>query len=327
MTEKKKRVMIIDALNQFLRTYIVDPSLSTNGQPIGGLKGFFKVLQKLNREIKPDHIVVVWDGAGGSKKRKTMHKDYKAGRSPIRLNRNMTLTPEQEQSNKLWQLGRTMEYLNLTPTIQLIEDGVEADDIIALVTQMDYYKGWNKVIVSSDKDFFQLCDDETIVFRPTQSEILNKNHIVEKFDIHPKNFALARAMVGDSSDNLPGIKGVGLVSVAKRLPFLREEEEHQIKDVIKFCQETESKGKFFKSILDNVDTVTFNLKMMQLSNPHISIQTKQRMEYIVNNAYFSLNQTEFIKNAIHDGFGQVRFDELFALFRRIAAENKEDTEQ
>jgi len=64
------RVLIIDALNMYFRAYIVDPSLSSNGQPIGGVKGFLKILQKLVRETKPDQIVIAWDGAGGSQKRK-----------------------------------------------------------------------------------------------------------------------------------------------------------------------------------------------------------------------------------------------------------------
>lgn len=315
--------MIIDALNQFLRTYIVDPSLSSHGEPIGGVKGFFKVLQKLNREIKPDYIVVVWDGAGGSKKRKTMHKDYKAGRAPIRLNRSMELTEDQEKTNKLWQLSRTMDYLNLTPTVQLIEDGVEADDLIALTCQMPRFEGWHKIIVSADKDFYQLCDEETIVFRPTQDQILNKNNIVEQFGIHPVNFALARAMVGDSSDNLPGVKGVGMPTVAKRLPFLKEENEYDLRDVEKYCEDTEKKLGFHHSILSNLEVIQFNYKMMQLSSPAVSYQTKKRVNYIFDNAYFGMNQTEFIKNTIKDGFGVTRFDELFAAFRRIALENKE----
>ena len=89
----KPRILIIDALNMYFRAYIVDPSLSTNGQPIGGLKGFLKILQKLVRDTKPDQIVIAWDGAGGSQKRISIDKGYKEGRKPIRLNReirNMT---------------------------------------------------------------------------------------------------------------------------------------------------------------------------------------------------------------------------------------------
>ena len=72
---KNKRVMIIDALNQFLRAYIVNPTLSINGDPIGGTVGFLKILQKLCREIKPDQVVICWDGKGGSRKRKLVNKN------------------------------------------------------------------------------------------------------------------------------------------------------------------------------------------------------------------------------------------------------------
>ena len=105
-----KRVLIIDALNAYLRAYIVDPSLSTNGQPIGGLKGFIKILQKLVRETKPDNIIIAWDGPDGSRKRKTMDKNYKAGRKPIRLNRAIrNLTEDEELANKMWQQKRIIE--------------------------------------------------------------------------------------------------------------------------------------------------------------------------------------------------------------------------
>ena len=77
---KNRRVLLIDALNLFMRNYIVDPSLSTNGQPIGGTKGFIKSLQAVCRTINPDLIFVAWDG--GSQKRKSMDKNYKAGRKP-----------------------------------------------------------------------------------------------------------------------------------------------------------------------------------------------------------------------------------------------------
>ena len=158
-----KRLVVIDALNMYFRAYIVDPSLSTNGQPIGGLKGFMKIMNKLVRETKPDQIVICWDGPGGSKKRKSINKGYKDGRKPIRLNRDIrTLNEEQERENKIWQQTRLIEYLNEMPIVQLVSDSVEADDVISYVTRMPKYKGWQKIVVSSDKDFYQLLDDETL---------------------------------------------------------------------------------------------------------------------------------------------------------------------
>ena len=79
-----KRTMIVDVLNMYYRAYIVNPSLSTNGQPIGGIKGSLGILQKLVREAKPDQVILCWDGAGGSRRRKQINENYKAGRSPIR---------------------------------------------------------------------------------------------------------------------------------------------------------------------------------------------------------------------------------------------------
>ena len=131
----KNRVLFVDALNMYFRSYIVDPSLSTNGQPIGGVKGFLKILQKLVRETRPDQVVVAWDGPGGSRKRKSINKNYKEGRKPLRLNRDIKhLTENEELENKLWQQARLFEYLNEMPISQVLLPEVEADDIIAYVT-------------------------------------------------------------------------------------------------------------------------------------------------------------------------------------------------
>jgi len=124
--------MIIDGNNSFLRNYVVDPSLSTNGDPIGGCKGFLKSLQKQCRILKPDFVIVTWDGAGGSAKRKSMNKGYKDGRKPLRLNRtNSYLTEDQELQNRLWQHHRLIEYLNEFPIAQFVLGGVGAGDVIA----------------------------------------------------------------------------------------------------------------------------------------------------------------------------------------------------
>jgi DNA polymerase-1 len=232
-----KRVIIIDALNMFLRAYIVDPSLSTNGQPIGGIKGSIKILQKLARITQPDAIVVVWDGPDGSRKRKTMDKNYKAGRKPIRLNRAFhNLTDDQELQNKIWQQTRVIEYFNDMPIVQIMLPKIEADDVIAHVCKLSCYDEWQKVIISNDKDFLQLCDENTILYRPTADLVMNRKRIIEDYGIHPSNMALARAIDGDASDNLPGIKGAGLKSISRRLSFLASEKDYTIDEVVEFCE-------------------------------------------------------------------------------------------
>jgi len=315
----RKRVVIIDALNMYFRAYIVDPSKSLNGDPIGGFKGFLKILQKLMRDTNPNHVVICWDGPGGSQKRKSIVKEYKEGRKPIRLNRDIrNLSEEEEIENKIWQQTRLFEYLNAVPVIQLMLEGVEADDIISHVSQHQMYAGWEKVIVSSDKDFFQLCDSQTIVYRPIQKEVVTVNSLVKDHGIHPKNFALARAIAGDKSDNLPGVDGVGLPTVSKRLPFLANDKSHTLSDVYDHCSTTESNVKAYENIVKQFDKVKLNYKMMQLYSPIISVQGVYKLDNSLKNFVWSFNKTGFRKMMIEDGFGAWNCNEIFQRFNKIS---------
>ena len=313
-----KRVLIIDALNAYLRAYIVDPSLSSNGQPIGGIKGFMKILQKLVRETNPDEIAVIWDGPNGSKRRKIMDKNYKDGRKPLRLNRAFhNLSEDEVGENKTCQQVRVMEYLNEMPIVQTIIPEIEADDVIAYLTQMEYYKGWQKIIVSNDKDFMQLCDEETVLYRPTKKEVLNKQRIVEQMGVHPTNMALARAIIGDPSDNLPGIKGAGFATVAKRLNFLSAEKAYTIQEVIDFCKKTNSKLKFFSNIVEGKEVVEHNYTMMQLYVPQMSFQSKMVVKEAIENFECTFNKTEIIRMMREDGFGELNWEDLRTALNRI----------
>jgi 5'-3' exonuclease len=315
-----KRVMIIDALNAYFRAYIVNPSLSKDGQPIGGYKGFIGILQKLCREMKPDEIIIAWDGAGGSQRRKTVNKNYKEGRKPIRLNRDVrVLSKDEEMQNKVWQQYRLMEMLNCMPVIQLMADRVEADDVISYVVQSPNYKGWQKIIVSSDKDFFQLCDDETVLYRPIQKKFVNKPRILDEFKIHPTNFALARSLAGDKSDNLPGIRGVGLGTIAKRFPFFAEEKSVTIPELIEFCENDNTGLKAFESICEGQEIIEQNYKIMQLYSPSMSLDAKGRIKNILNNFVPEFNKTEVIKRMAEDGFGSWDTSDLFTTFKRITS--------
>ena len=318
---RNKRALLIDALNLFMRNYIVDPSLSTNGQPIGGTKGFIKSLQAVCRTINPDLIFVAWDG--GSQKRKSIDKNYKAGRKPVRLNRDIhNMTAGEQEDNKNWQQERLIEYLNEMPILQSYVENVEADDIIALASQSQALSDYHKIILSSDKDFIQLCDDSTILYRPIQKEILNKKRILDQFEIHPTNFALARAIAGDKSDNLPGIGGAGLATVSKRFPFLSEEKSYTIQELVDFAEGVDSKLKVFKNVIEKRDIIEKNYKMMQLYAPNISAQSAQYIRRMLTNPEFNFNKSGVRAMMIEDGFGVYDWNDLFTLFKRISVESK-----
>ena len=316
MTE---RSLIIDGTNIFYRAYVVNPSLSNSGLPVGGLVGFLKSLQKLIREMKPTKVFVCWDGAGGSSRRRSVVSSYKEGRKAIRLNRStgVSLSLEEENQSKLRQIMRLFEYLDNLPLIQLMHDGVEADDMISILCQE--LRGEQKIIVSSDKDFYQLLDDETIIYRPVQAVFKTKKDIVEEFQIHPNNFALARAVSGDKSDNLQGVKGAGLKTLAKRFPFLVEEKDYSLTDLVDACEETENKLKIHEGILDNYDKILKNYKIMQQYVPNVSFQVRDIVKNAKENYSRYYNKTEIVKMMFTDGFPQISWTDLFAHSNRIAS--------
>ena len=318
----KKRVLIIDGNNNYFRAYIVDPSVSTNGQPIGGITGFLKILQKLIRETNPNRIVICWDGKGGSSKRKLMNKNYKDGRKPIRLNRNIkNLSENEDLQNKIWQMTRLVEYINQMPVIQLLLDGVEADDIISAVATHHSVQDYNKVIVSSDKDFIQLCNDSTILYRPVQQQILNKKKVIEEYGIHPNNFCLARALSGDKSDNIDGVDGIGLPTVAKRFPFLSEEKVYTIQDIVEYSTNKDSNLKAYQNVILQENRIKENYKIMQLDMPNISVQDSQRIEYTLENSECTFNKMDIVKMMIEDGFPSLNLEELFIHLKKVVLEN------
>ena len=313
-----KNVIIIDALNMFLRSYVISPHMDRKGNPVEGTIGFLKSLQKVSRDFTADEIIVAWDGHEGSQRKRSMNKDYKGGRKPVRFNRRMIeLPPDQEKANKGYQQVRLMEYLNQMPVIQLVADFTEADDIIAHVINHDKYKGWQKTIISSDKDFFQLCREDVSIYRPIQKKIMTKDSIINEFKIHPKNFALARAMAGDASDNLPGIRGAGLKTIAKRFPYLVREDEYEVADIIRDCAMQAKKLKIHESIQTGETLIKENYKIMQLYYPNIRPLNRRLMTKAVNDFEPFFDKIKFTQMLFDDDAGHLNFDALQYILRNI----------
>lgn len=311
-----EKVLIIDAMNTFIRNYVMNPSLAADGSPIGGTKGFLMTMQKLIREIEPSNVIVVWDGGGGSAKRRALAKQYKDGRKPLKLNRAYDgMSSIEESQNRYDQMRKTIEYLNDMPIVQLMIDDIEADDVIAYICRMPSMKGNIKIIVSMDKDFIQLCDEETMIYSPVKKEFLNKKRIIERYGIHPNNFAIARAIDGDKSDNLEGIRGAGLKTISKNLGFLSEEKSYGLDDLFSFCRTTDSGLKLYKNILSEKNKVELNYKLMQLYAPNISVQSSQHIINTIETFKPTFNRTEVIKMMAIDGIGENNWNSLFQKFR------------
>ena len=310
-----KRLLIIDGMNCFVRNYVVSPQLDIDGKPIGGLTGFLRSIQKEIRRAKPDRVVIAWEGPGGSQARREKNKNYKLGRKAPKLNREYEFSsPEEERENKYEQVIRLTEYLDHLPVLQLAVENVEADDVIAWLCHCNEFDEWQKVIVSNDQDFLQLCDDKTILLRPGKNEqILSKNKVLEQYGIHPRNFAWARAIVGDKSDNLDGIKGLGLKTVAKRFPFLSENKDYTLSDILTHAKNNKSKVKAYQNVEENEEIIASNYEIMQLYTSTISSQGVQKLKYALKNDGVNLNRSQIRTMLLKDGIGTLNIDELMLM--------------
>lgn len=311
------KVLIIDGTNNFLRNYAVVPTLTTNGEPNGGVYGFLNSLGFFIRLTQVDKVVVCWDGAGGSKKRRSIVKDYKEGRKPVRLNRNFEFEFENLEENKIKQRLRLSQYLDDLPITQITIDDIEADDVIAYLTKV--FDNDKKIIVSSDKDFYQLLNENTIIFAPSKKVFINNKSILEKFGIHPNNFALARAITGDKTDNLSGVRGIGMKNVIKYFPFLAENKKIEVEQVFNYCKEN---GEKYERFLNHQEIIINNLKVMKLDTVLIGAHSLNCIHEHLEKP-LTLNGTSFRKKLFEDGINSIGDSYLYA-FRVLETKDKED---
>lgn len=322
----KKKILLIDAANMFFRAYTASPALSTNGHHVGGILGFFYSLQKSIKDIKPHEIFVIWDGQGGSKKRREIRKDYKDGRKPpkpLRLNRVHDIVGDvgDEKISLYYQQHRVIEMLNHLPFIQLCESGIEADDLISFLVSKYSCDDYIKIIISNDKDFIQLTDECTLLYRPAKHEYITyKNHL-ETEGIHPKNMALSRAIEGDNSDNLSGVKGVGRKTIIKHFPEFGQSVQLGIDELKKMC---EQKGdcRPAKSILENLEVVEQNYKIMQLYMPLVTVDAKARVDNMIQDFEHKINIHAFKEEWKKEAVTGASFSPLIEHANKIVRENK-----
>lgn len=265
-------ILIIDGLNLFIRVFAAIPTLNDEGLHTGGISGFLKSLGYAVRLLNPTRCIVVFDGAGGSVRRKAIFPEYKERRAnKVRLNRifEEASTNESESQSIARQLLRVSHYIDTLPVTTIQIDNVEADDVIAYLA-LQSFKDSNVTIMSSDKDFYQVINDRIKVYSPTKKKIYGTQEVLTEFGIHPKNFVLFRTLDGDKSDSIDGINGCGLKTALKCFPFLSEDNPHTVNDILEHAELNKDRYKVYQTILENKNIVERNYQLMQLSDTIIA---------------------------------------------------------
>ena len=286
------RVLIVDGLNLYLRAFAVNGALNDNGVPVGGLTGFLRSLAYAIREVNPTRVIIVYDGQGGSQRRRKIHPEYKANRKPgKRITRwdafkNAT---EEKDAMKI-QFSRLIEYLDFLPINVISIDKIEADDTIAYIahTLLDE----DVTILSADQDFLQLVNERITVWSPTKKKFYTPRMVEADYGVPAHNFLMYKVLMGDKSDNIEGVKGLG----PKKLPKIVPDLLTQTTLDLDFILEHAGKGEepMHKKISESEIQLRLNEELMDLKNPPVSGELKLRIQRLIEAPINLLSRNDFI---------------------------------
>ena len=243
----KNRIFIIDGSSYLYRAYHAMPPLtSPSGQPTGAIKGVTNMLTTLKKDSEGSPIIVVFD-AKGKTFRSDVYSEYKANRPPMPDDLREQLVPLKE--------------ICIAIGFPLIEiGGVEADDVIATLVRLAKEKGFKSVISSLDKDLMQLVEDPISTMMNTMThQIFDEQKVFDKFGVRPTQIRDMLALVGDTSDNIPGVPKVGIKTAAKWL--------NEFGDISNIIENAENiKGKVGENLRSSLGDLDRNIELVSLKN-------------------------------------------------------------
>ena len=259
----KNRIFIIDGSSYLYRAYHAMPPLSTStGKPTGAVKGVTNMLMNLKKESEGSPIIVVFD-AKGKNFRHTVYEEYKSNRPPM---------PDdlREQLKPVKDICKAIGF----PLLEV--EGVEADDVIATLVAMARKKDFYSVVSSLDKDLMQLVEDPfTTLMNTMTHKTFDETKVFEKFGVKPSQIRDMLALVGDTSDNIPGVPKVGQKTAAKWL------NEYEDLDTIKANAESFPGvvGNNLREFLPNLDR---NVELVSLKRD-LDLKTDFESLLVLNN--------------------------------------------
>ena len=245
MTNPNKKIFLIDGSSYLYRAFHAMPPLTTStGLPTGAVKGVTNMLRNLRNENPNSHYLAIFD-AKGKNFRHSIYKDYKANRPPMPSELREQLAPLKSICNAMGM-----------PVVEIPD--VEADDVIATLAVMGAQRGIPMIISSLDKDLMQLVEDPLIKMVNTMNnKVYDVAGVQEKFGVHPDQIIDYLALVGDTSDNIPGVPKVGPKTAVKWL--------NEFKDLEGITQNAENfPGVVGQNLRDSIQDLDRNVELVTL---------------------------------------------------------------
>jgi len=299
-------ILIIDGLNTFLRSFTMINHINPNGHHIGGLTGFLKSIGYAIKMINPTKVIIVFDGVGGSNARKNLYPEYKANRNVNRMTNYSIFSSKEEETESINnQMSRLIQYLKCLPVTVVGIDGLEADDIIGyLAGKFEKHSETKSVtIMSADKDFLQLVSDKVQVYSPVKKKVYKPKDVFDEFGVSSINFINYKILLGDSSDNIPGVTGLGPKKLTKLFPELTGDNGVTLESIIEKSAELIEENKLYLSVVERRHQLEINKRLMSLNGDFLSPDNKQLVKDSFNSS-FELNKYLFHQLYVNDKLGE-----------------------
>lgn len=292
------RVLLIDGLNLFLRSFTAVNKYNTLGHHVGGLTGALRSIAAMVKLHNPTKVIIAFDGEKGSQARKYLYREYKANRNKTKItNPKSFSTHEEEHSSKNMQITRLVDYLKCLPVTMMVFDDLEADDVIAYLAKYipKEYPDSLTYIVSSDQDYMQLVNDQVFLYSPIKHILYNEHKVLEEYGVHPLNLNIYKALVGDTSDNLPGVAGVGEKNITVLFEGLKEPFHQGLGYIYQTCEEKPRKSVLYDRITYVKPLVETMFKVMDLHSPNIHPNDVKEIERLYEKKAPSLKKSQFLE--------------------------------
>ena len=286
------RVLLIDSMNTFLRSFAVIPNVNAQGNHVGGLIGFMKSLGYAIKLIQPTRVVLVFDGQGNITNRRNTYAEYKGNRKIKRItNWKAFDSLDEESASVTEQMMRLIEYLKTLPVNISIIDKIEADDTIAYLAQK--LKD-DVVIYSADQDFLQLVNDRVTVYSPIKKKFYKQKEVFDEYGLWPKNFITMKCLMGDKSDNLPGIKGLGQKKLFKLFPELEGNEKYTLKEAYQKATDKVEEHGLYGNIHLFKQQLEINYELMSLEDIKLLEADQKDLDELIQTEPFNFNKARFL---------------------------------
>ena len=268
------------------------PAINPQGNHVGGLVGFMKSLGYAIKLIQPTRVVLVFDGQGNITNRRNTYSEYKANRQIKRItNFNVFSTLEEESESVSTQMMRLLDYLKTLPVNISIIDKIEADDTIAYLSQ----KLKDDVIIySADQDFLQLVDERVTVYSPIKKKFYRPNDVYEQYGLYPHNFITMKCLMGDKSDNLPGVKGLGPKKLMKFFPELGGKEKFTLQEAYQKATDKVDEHGIYGNVHLFKNQLEINYELMCLEEIELVEADQQELDELIKTNPYNFNKAKFL---------------------------------